>query len=238
LSDATTATVHDIKALSGDVWQVLLKPIEPYPYQAGQYTELLIDGFQFLYFTIASAPHCPCVELHIQGGSETNNRLIEHLRQEGSVALAPAAGRCVISQLPEANSSPLLLIASGTGFSQVKAIVEDLIHQHSQRTVYLYWTSYKLSQLYMLEKAEQWADSHANIHSAMLISEHSHWEDKHQMLVHSILADHQADIQNCQAVTCGSPEMVYTVLDVLKEKGFAEGNMISDVFDFAPRENQ
>jgi hypothetical protein len=32
--------------------------------------------------------------------------------------------------------------------------------------------------------------------------------------------------------------MVYTVLDVLKEKGFAEGNMISDVFDFAPRENQ
>lgn len=231
---ATTATVHDIKLLSGDVWQVLLKPLTDYDYQAGQYTELLIPGFEFLYFTIGSAPHNPCVELHIQGGSDTNNRLVAHLKETDSVDLAAPAGRCTLEHLPE-STAPLMLIASGTGFSQVKAIAESMIHAQSDRNIYIYWASFKLSQLYMLEKAEQWADTHDNIHTAMLISEHSHWEDKHQMLVHSILADH-ADIQTCQAVTCGSPEMVYTVLDTLCEKGFVAENMISDVFDFAPRD--
>lgn len=233
MADSTTATVHDIKPLSGEVWQVLLKPLTDYPYQAGQYTELKIDGFQHLYFTIGSSPHTPCIELHIQGGSDTNNRLIEHLKQNNAIELAPAQGRCTLSHLPQSHA-PLLLIASGTGFSQIKAIAEDLIHSQSQRNVYIYWTSYKLSQLYMLERAEAWAEQHANIHSAMLISEHSHWEDKHQMLVHSILADH-SDIADCQAVTCGSPEMVYTVLDTLCEHGFQADNMIADVFDFAPR---
>lgn len=230
---ATQATVHDIKPLSGDVWQVLLKPMETYPYAAGQYTELLIDGFEALYFTIGSAPHTPCVELHIQGGSETNNRLITHLQHHGVVNIAAAAGRCVLTELPEPKG-PLLLVASGTGFSQVKAIVEDLIHQQSQRPLYIYWASYRLSQLYLLEKAELWAEHNAHIHSAMLISEHSHWQDKHQMLVHSIMADH-SNLADCQVVTCGSPEMVYTVLDTLTEHGFQAEQMISDVFDFAPR---
>lgn len=235
MADPTAATVHDIKALSGNVWQILLKPLSAYPYKAGQYTELLIDGYSFLYFTIGSAPHMPCIELHIQGGSETNDRLVEHLRQAGIVTLAPASGGCTLDQLPPGEDRPLLLIASGTGFSQVKSIAEDLMYHNSPRTVYIYWTSYKLSQLYMLERAEAWAENHSNIHSAMLISEHSHWEDKHQMLVHSILADH-SDIDRCQAVTCGSPEMVYTVLDTLCEHGFQKDQMIADVFDFAPRE--
>jgi len=233
---STLATVHDIKELSGNVWQVLLKPIESYKYEAGQYTELLIDGFEFLYFTIGSAPHMPCVELHIQGGSESNDQLIRYLQQEGSVKLAPAAGRCVLSQLPKSNE-PLLLIASGTGFSQIKTVVEDLLYQQSTRPVYIYWTSFKLSQLYMLEKAEQWAEQHAHIHTAALISEHSHWDDKHQMLVHSILGDH-TDLDLCQALTCGSPEMVYTVLDTLAEHSFKRNQMIADVFDFAPRDSQ
>ncbi len=233
MATQTQATVHDIKALSGDVWRVLLKPIEPYVYSAGQYTELLIDGFEALYFTIGSAPHTPCVELHIQGGSDTNNRLITYLQQQGVVNIAEAAGRCTIAALPE-QTGPLLFVASGTGFSQVKAIVEDLLHHQSQRSLYIYWASYKLSQLYMLDKAEHWAEHNANIHSAMLISEHSHWQDKHQMLVQSIMADHN-NLTDCQAVTCGSPEMVYTVLDTLCEHGFNPEQMISDVFDFAPR---
>lgn len=230
----TFATIHDIKALSGDVWQVLLRPIEPYIYIAGQYTELLIDGFSGLYFTIGSAPHSPCIELHIQGGSETNNRLIPHLQQVTTVELAPAGGNCTLAKLPT-SEGPLLLVASGTGFSQVKAIVESLLAEQSRRPIYIYWASFKLSQLYMLEKAESWAEQNENIHSAMLISEHSHWEDKHQMLIHSILSD-QDDVSQCQAVTCGSPEMVYTLLDTLCEHGFKTRNMISDVFDFAPRD--
>jgi NAD(P)H-flavin reductase len=233
LPNSTIATVHDLKLMNGKVWQVLLKPLEDYPFQAGQFTELLIEGFQFLYFTIGSAPHNPCLELHVQGGTETNDRLIEHLRQQGSVSLAPAGGRCILPSLPS-ESGPILLIASGTGFSQVKAMVEDSIAHNANRPIYIYWASYKLSQLYMLEKAESWAEHEANIHLTALISEHSHWEDNHQMLLHSILSE-QSDFALGQAIICGSPKMVYCLFDALVEKGFRADHILSDVFDFAPR---
>ncbi|WP_187265468.1 hypothetical protein [Reinekea thalattae] len=232
----TTATLHDILELTGDVWRVRLKPLTEYPFIAGQYTELVIDGFSYLFFTIASDPSQAYVELHIQAGSDKSNSLIEHLQRQPSVQLNPAAGRCTLDSLT-ATDAPLLLIASGTGFAQIKAIAEDQLAKNSQRPLYIYWTSHSLSQLYMLEKAEQWAKQFDHIHTAALISEQSHWEDKHQMLINSILSDHQEHIASCQAVTCGSPEMVYAVLDSLVEKGFNAEQMISDVFDFSPREN-
>jgi NAD(P)H-flavin reductase len=231
----TSATVHDIQQLSGNVWRVFLKPLSDYSFLAGQYTELVIDGFNYLYFTIASAPKQPCIELHIQGGSETSDNLIAYLQREDSVELNPASGNCTLDKLSAA-TSPLLLVASGTGFAQIKSIVEDLIYQQSNRLTYIYWTSYNLSHLYMLKKAEQWAEDFSNIHTTALISEQSHWDDKHKLLVHGILADHEEDLSQCQAVICGSPEMVYAVYDMLTDKDLLPENMISDVFDFAPRE--
>jgi NAD(P)H-flavin reductase len=235
LANSTIATVHDLKLMSGNVWQILLKPLDNYPFQAGQFTELLIEGFQFLYFTIASPPHAPCIELHIQGGTPTNDKLITHLREYGSVSLADAGGGCVVSNLAN-ESGPLLLIASGTGFSQAKAIAEDHIANDNKRPVYIYWASYKLSQLYMLEKAESWAEHESNLHLAALISEHSHWQDNHQMLLHSILSE-QPDLTIAQAIICGSSEMVYNLFDALVEKGFRKDQVLSDVFDFSPRQD-
>lgn len=228
-----TASIHDIKALSGDVWQVLLKPLTSYSFTAGQYTELVIDGFKGLYFTIGSAPSSACVELHIQAGSETSDRLIPYLQQTQTVDLAPAGGKCTLDELPK-STEPLILIASGTGFSQVKAIVEQLLAEQSKRSIYIYWTGIKLDQLYMAHLAESWANQYEHVHTALLVSENSHWEAKHKMLTQSILADHK-DISQHQAVACGSPEMVYALLDTLTEHGFSQTNMVSDVFAFSPR---
>ena len=231
----TTATLHDLKKLSGGVWLVQLKPLDPYPFDAGQHMELKIPGFSDLYYTIASAPSSPCIELHIQAGTPQADALVDWLKNVDSVQMAPAAGSTRLASLPE-ETGPLLLIASGTGFSQVKSIVEDLLARGSQRQLCIYWSGYRLSQLYMLQKAEAWADQNDNIHMSALISEHSHWEDKHQMLVHGILGDH-SDLDQCQAICCGSPAMVYTVYDALCAEGFRPTAMLSDVFMFAPRPN-
>lgn len=235
-SDLHTATLHDLKKLSGGVWLIQLKPLEPYSYEAGQYLELKVPGFDDLYYTIASAPHNPCIELHIQSGTPQADALIDWLKNAEFVHLTGAGGDTRLSRLP-AEDGPLLLIASGTGFSQAKSIIEDQIAAPGQRPIHLYWSGYRLSQLYMLQKAENWADQHAHVHVSALISEHSHWEDKHQMLVHAILGDHgeDDDLAYCQAVCCGSPAMVYTVLDELTEHGFQPDAMLSDVFMFAPR---
>lgn len=230
------ATLHDLKALGGDVWQVQLKPLEPYPFEAGQYLELKVPGFSDLYYTIASAPQSPCLELHIQAGTDQADALIDWLKQAESVELSAPGGETRLNNLPQ-EDGPLLLIASGTGFSQAKSIIEALLAEHSERPIYLYWSGHRLSQLYLLERAESWADQHANVHTSALIFEQSHWDDKHQMLVHAIHGDH-SDLDRCQAICCGSPAMVYTLLDALSEAGFRPDAMLSDVFQFAPRENR
>ncbi|MFG1495086.1 hypothetical protein ABMA57_00545 [Saccharospirillum sp. HFRX-1] len=228
-----TATLHDLKALTGDVWQVQLKPLDDYPFEAGQYLELRVPGFNDLYYTIASAPKNPCIELHIQAGTDQADALITWLKQAESIEFTAPGGETRLSNLPT-ETGPLLLIASGTGFSQVKSILEDLLAQGATRPIYLYWSGHRLSQLYMLERAENWADQYPNVHTSALIFEQGHWDDKHQMLVHAIHGDHD-NLQACQAICCGSPAMVYTLLDALTEHGFRPDAMLSDVFQFAPR---
>lgn len=230
----TVATLQEVRALSGGIWQVRVQPTRPYAYLAGQYTEILIDGLSQLYFTIASAPHQPYIELHIQGDSAGNVQLLQRLKQQQEIALAPAAGRCVLRALP-VSDQPLLLIASGTGFSQVQAMVEDLLHQGLARALHIYWVADRFDQLYRQERAEQWAQQHETLYFTGLSVEHSPGQSKHQLLTSAILADH-ADLSRCQAVSCGSPEMVYAVLDGLCEQGFRAAAMLSDAFEFAPRE--
>lgn len=228
-----TATLHDLKALSGDVWQVQLKPLERYEFEAGQYLELRVPDCNDLYYTIASAPHNPYIELHIQAGTAQADALITWLKQAESIEFSEPGGETRLSNLP-AETGPLLLIASGTGFSQVKSIIEDILASGTTRPIYLYWSGHRLSQLYMLERAENWADKYAQVHTSALIFEQGHWDDKHQMLVHAIRGDHD-HLERCQAICCGSPAMVYTLLDALTEHGFRADAMLSDVFQFAPR---
>ena len=59
--------------------------------------------------------------------------------------------------LREESDKPIVLLASGTGFAPVKALVEHLLHLKSTRPVTLYWGGRRPHDLYMNELCEQWA---------------------------------------------------------------------------------
>mgnify|MGYP000876325612 CR=1 FL=1 len=228
--------VTAVYRINGEVVRVQLQTPEPVAYQAGHYLELNIPGESFCYFSIANAPGTRDIELHMQltGVDSRSVRIVDWLENHDEVAVTLPLGNCTLSDLPQENG-PLLLIAAGTGFSQIKAIAESIMHKTLERPVHLYWSARTVSGLYMADLPETWHRADPNFHFSAIISEHNDWQEKQGLMVNAILEDFD-NLEACQAITCGSPAMVYATLDELIAHGLRETHMLADVFDYAPRD--
>ncbi len=222
--------------INHEIVQVRLLMPEAIPFLAGQYAELQIPGEAYCYFSLANAPGTCDLELHVQlsDSESSSSRIVDWLLDNTSVDVTLPLGNCTLESLPT-ELGPLLLIAAGTGFSQIKAVGECLMRQTLQRPVHLYWSARTVSGLYMADLPEAWHRLDRNFHFSAIISEHNDWQDKQSLMVNAILEDFET-LEQCQAITCGSPAMVYATLDGLIEHGFRPEQMVSDVFDYAPRE--
>ena len=222
------------RPLGGQVDQLIFIPEEPVTYRAGQFLELLMPGESDLYFTIASAPGRD-IELHVDASPDNMgaNVLMERIEQAGSVEAEVGGGECHLGNLPD-DDSPLLLIASGTGFSQIKAITEALLAQGTQRPIHLYWSARSAPGLYMAELAQGWADTHEHVHFSAVISELQTWDSGRHHL-HACITEDLNDLSGFSAVCCGSPDMVHSTLDYLAQYGLDASRFHSDMLQFAPR---
>lgn len=229
-----TATLHSMTQLTDEVYIVRLDLPEPAQFLAGQYLQATLDNGKSSYFSIACAPHGNQIELHIQAFPDSSGMaFIEQLREHGKLTVSLGLGDTHIARLNKPNGR-ILLLASGTGYSQVKAITEALIAQKDPRSIHIYWTGRISDALYQLKQPEQWANEHDNIRFTALVSAHLDWNGEQGSLDRLIIAEHP-DLSQCQVVACGSPAMVYHSLDVLTAAGLPEGAMFSDVFAYAPR---
>lgn len=231
-------TIQNIRSLPGSVYEIRFTcpETEWKAFNAGQYLELKIPDLNYCYFSIASAPHQDWLDIHMQVNreSERSIQILDYLQDNKTIDIEMASGDCTLDKLPEENG-PLLLIAAGTGFAQVKSITEDLIHQGVDRPIHIYWGAKKVTGLYESELPEAWSDHHKNVHFSAVVSEQSDWKGKQGLLYQAVISDLDT-LDLAQAVCCGSPAMVYATLDKLVEQGFREDQMISDVFAFAPRD--
>ena len=64
-----------------------------------------------------------------------------------------------------------MLLASGTGFAPMKAIVEHAVFKNLNRPMTLYWGARRKKDLYLLELAEQWASEMPNFKFVPVLSE-------------------------------------------------------------------
>ena len=219
--------------VSEEVEQVFFEPEAPVQWLAGQYLELIMPGESGLYYTIANAPS-RVLELHmdIATDSGTAARLLNQIEQTGAVAAKVGQGRCHVAQLPT-DSSPVLLIASGTGFSQVKAMVEALL-MAPERPIFVYWAVRSMAGLYLADLAQSWADQYSHVHFAAVVSEQVSWHQGTHAL-YACIEEQQHQWAQANVVCCGSPEMVYSTLDALVAQGLDARRFWSDMLDFAPR---
>ncbi|GHC24310.1 FAD-binding oxidoreductase [Aidingimonas halophila] len=238
-----TCQVTTVEDLTPDVFRVhLAGRAEAMVHAPGQYLELQLDEMTWVPFSIANA-HVGdgFLELHIQHWPERENsaRLRELMQHAAQLSLRLPGGDCI---LDTSSRRPLTLIAAGTGFAQMKAIVEASLTADASREIDLWWAVRERRDLYLESLPREWADAYPGFHFHGVIEAEAPegFDDvrvsAHQGRIDEAL-DHSVDsLAGRDVYLSGSPGMVYSCIDTLTARDLEPLRTFSDVFSYAPRE--
>jgi CDP-4-dehydro-6-deoxyglucose reductase len=182
-------------------------------YHAGQYVEFILrDGARRSY-SMANAPHTlgeqPSIELHLRHmpGGKFTDHVFGAMKEREILRLEGPFGSFF---LREDSDKPIVLLASGTGFAPIKAIIEHLQFTASTRPTVLYWGCRTRDDLYLHDWAEQAAATMPNLHYIPVLSEPrpaDGWIGR-TGFVHEALMTDLPDLSRHQVYACGAPVMV------------------------------
>jgi CDP-4-dehydro-6-deoxyglucose reductase len=181
-------------------------------YRAGQYIEFLLKDGKRRSYSMANAPHTDeQITLHIRhlpGGLFTDHAF-NNMKERDILRFEGPLGTFF---LREDSNKPMVLLASGTGFAPIKAIVEQAIHTGSTRPMVLYWGGRRPKDLYMHTLCEEWARTLPHFKYVPVISDalpEDNWSGRTGFVHRAIVAD-LTDLSGYQVYACGAPIMVDT----------------------------
>ena len=134
--------------------------------------------------------------------------------------------------LREESAKPMILLAGGTGFAPIKALVEHAIHQHITRPMEIYWGARNRGGLYLPDLPQEWAAAHGHIRYAPVLSDEA-WEGRTGLAHKAVLEDHP-DLSAFQVYACGAPAMIDAARADFVAAGLPPEEFFADAFTFAP----
>ena len=222
---------HDVMVI-----QLQLPASDTMQYKAGQYIEFILrDGARRSY-SMATAPHIASdgktLELHLRhmpGGKFTDHVFGEMKEKEIQRIEGPFGS----FYLREDSEKPMILLASGTGFAPIKAIIQHLQHQGSTRPVAVYWGGRRPADLYM----HDWVLAHVaatpNLTYVPVVSNalpEDAWTGRTGFVHHAVMADFP-DLSAHQVYACGAPIVVDSAqADFVKICKLPEDEFYADAF--------
>ncbi|AUG78376.1 Putative oxidoreductase [Kitasatospora sp. MMS16-BH015] len=152
--------VHRRRA-APDVVVLTLAPDHPYPHRAGQYLSLCSPRRPQVWrpYSIANSPRLDgTLELHVRRvtGGLLSTALVNDVAPGERLRLGPAVGH---AQLVPYSTRPLLAVAGGTGWAQIKALVEESARTGCRPTT-LFLAARSERDLYDLAEVERLAGCH------------------------------------------------------------------------------
>lgn len=222
----TLATLIACEPLTDRILKVILQPEHYLAYHAGQYLQLILAEETVLSYSIANAPlGTEHYELHIrhQQANPLHQHLLTRLKIGQKLHVRLPFGTCDWQHLDSVH--PLLLIAQGTGFAPIKAILEYMWAEKIDLPVTLFWSGRFKKDLYLDEMVRTWEQ----------IYPHFQYEayplDSHQThLMMAVLKRYAGRLHEQQIVMSGAFERVYQMRDQLVSEGAIFSNIYSDAF--------
>ena len=192
------------------IMSLQLPATERMQYKAGQYVEFLLKDGKRRAYSIATPPHADeQLTLHIRhmpGGLFTDH-VFGAMKEKDILRFEGPLGTFF---LREDSDKPIVMLASGTGFAPIKAIIEQWAHAKSTRPVVLYWGGRRPKDLYMHALCEEWAKSLPNFRYVPVISDalpEDSWSGR-TGFVHQAVMQDLPDLSTHQVYACGAPVMV------------------------------
>ncbi|MCF2133017.1 MULTISPECIES: CDP-6-deoxy-delta-3,4-glucoseen reductase [Burkholderiaceae] len=203
--NALERVAHDVIVL-----KLQLPANERLQYLAGQYIEFILKDGTRRSYSMASAPHHEGpLELHIRhmpGGVFTDH-VFGAMKERDILRFEGPLGTFF---LREDADKPIVLLASGTGFAPIKAIIEHAIFKGITRPMTLYWGGRRRNDLYLASLAEQWAREVPGFKFVPVLSEPDPadgWQGR-TGFVHRAVVEDLPDLSGYQVYACGAPVMV------------------------------
>ncbi|AZG08277.1 CDP-6-deoxy-delta-3,4-glucoseen reductase [Pigmentiphaga sp. H8] len=228
------ARVAGVEALSDDVRRIrlALPEGETLGFVAGQHMNVVMSGGVRRCVSLANAPSSGdgWLEMHLRNYGGVLSRYVFESAKDGD--LMRMEGPLGTFVLRNGSDRPLLFVASGTGFSPVKAMIETLIRQRSGRPMALYWGGRRPSDLYLHELASRWHDE-ARLIYVPVVSDGlatDAWQGR-TGFVHQAVIDDFDDLSGHDVYVCGAPAMVEAARrEFIGARGLPSRQFFADVF--------
>jgi NAD(P)H-flavin reductase/hemoglobin-like flavoprotein len=160
---------HDLR--TPDVAIVTVRPDQPYPFLAGQYTSLETPWWPrvWRHYSFASAPRSDgLLSFHVKAvpAGWLSNSLVHRARPGDILRLGPPAGSMTVDHTTD---SGLLCLGGGTGIAPIKALVEDVAEHGERRRVEVFYGArtdhdlYDIDTMLRLQQSHPWLSVRAVI---------------------------------------------------------------------------
>jgi CDP-4-dehydro-6-deoxyglucose reductase len=202
-------------------------------YRAGQFIEIILrDGARRSY-SMASAPETAQgrMELHIRHmpGGRFTDHVFSAMKDKEILRIEGPFGSFF---LREDSHRPIVLLAAGTGFAPIKALIEHMQLKAITRPAVLYWGCRRRADLYLHDWAEAAAAVMPNLRYVPVLSESfdEGWSGR-SGLVHRAVIDDLPDLSGHQVYACGAPVMVECARsDFVEHCGLPADEFYADAF--------
>lgn len=219
------------------VIQLQLPANDVMKFHAGQYIEFMLRDGSRRSYSMANAPHtleaaAPKVELHIRHmpGGKFTDPVFTTMKEKD---ILRAEGPYGSFFLREDSDKPMVLLASGTGFAPIKALIEHMQHQGITRPATLYWGGRRPSDLYMSDWVEAQLASMPQLRYVPVVSNatpEDAWTGRTGFVHQAVLQDHP-DLSGFQVYACGAPIVVDSAQrDYVGLGGLPEEEFFADSF--------
>ncbi|HEY0201220.1 MAG TPA: CDP-6-deoxy-delta-3,4-glucoseen reductase [Burkholderiaceae bacterium] len=207
--------VAQLEKLSPDVMRLRLQlpAADTLRYHAGQYIEFILQGGVRRAYSMANAPQAqttqPGLELHIRHlpGGKFTDHVFGGMKEKEILRIEGPFGSFY---LREDSAKPVILLASGTGFAPIKAIIEAMRAKDITRPATLYWGGRRPQDLYLDAWVREQAAAMPNLAYVPVVSDalpEDGWAGR-TGYVHQAVLDDLASLGGHQVYACGAPVMV------------------------------
>lgn len=218
-------TLHPLKVVHAEpiapqIIQLLMKPDFPISYASGDYIMLGFDGNDLKPFSIAAAPREDgLIECHIR--NQVQSPWMERL-------FAVNTGDELVMESPKEQirlqpaHQPIILVAGGTGFAPMKAILETLIKEGVEVPITLYWGVRAVEELYMHKQLIELTQAHGNIEYIPVLSTvDDNWQGATGNVHQYVLQQHPS-LKHHTVYMCGPWDMIQVAKKDFFDAGLAE----------------
>jgi CDP-4-dehydro-6-deoxyglucose reductase len=230
--------IASMEKVSGDVMRIFLQlpATEVMQYHAGQYVEFLLrDGSRRAY-SMANAPHtlaadAPKIELHLRHmpGGKFTDHVFGAMKEKDIQRIEGPHGSFY---LREDSDAPMVLLASGTGFAPIKALLEHMQHKGINRPTRLYWGGRRPSDLYMNDWVLDQLHQMPNLQYIPVVSDalpEDHWTGR-TGFVHAAVLQDTPSLAGHQVYACGAPIVIESAKRDYIASGLPEEEFFADSF--------